>query len=211
MRRSVFYFGGSARPTNVHTDHDLDDLCFVKNEIGAPHTAICILVPFSWKPTRQNEKKAEFEEHEGGDLDLFVTKSESFYHARVIARQIVSPMVPRTLSVALVSEDTDVVLPATGRVPAVPLAWVVEVCATPHTFVEAIVLLGDRARQLIAYTGPKQKWACAVVPIWAVPACMLRWGHRRELVDAWRAQIERQLMSRRSAYPDGLEEMRKLK
>ena len=203
MRRSVFYFGETARPTSVHTDPGLDDVCFVKNEIGAPHTAICVLVPFSWQPaTSRNAKTAEFEEHEGRGLDLFVTARGSPARARAVARQIACEMVPRTLAVALVSEDTEIVLPRAARVPAVPLLWLVEVCATPIGFERAVLLLGELAQTAVAYTAPARRWAHAVVPICDVPACMLRWGHPRELVDALRAQIERQLLARRAAYPD---------
>lgn len=210
MKRSVFYFGPAGRPTDVHADPDLPEVCFVKNEIGASHTSVAVLLPFSWRPTRASGQKQEFEEHEGAHLDLFVAAWTSAASARSIARQIVAEMVPRTLAVALVSEDMECVLPEPARVPGVRLDWLVEVGATPLTFERAIALM-ERREDTIWYTDQRKRWACAVVPIWAVPACMRCWGHAPEMIATWRAQIERQLMARRAAYPEGLDWLRRLK
>ena len=210
MKRSVFYFGPSARPTNVHTDPGLAEACFVKNEVGAPHTSIAVLLTVSWSPARASDKKQAFEEHEGDALDLFVAPWASAAAARAIMRQVVGALPPRTLAVALVSEDTACVLPDEARIPAVRLDWLVEVGATPLAFERALALLEGRD-EIVWYTARKRRWGCAVVPVWAVPACMRCWGHPPEMVAAWRAQIECQLISRRTAYPDGLDWLRRLK
>ena len=210
MRRRVFYFGPSGHPCHVHGDPGLPEISFVKNEIGAPHAAIALLLPFSWKPASKADGGAalSYETINAGEWDLLAARDEGVVKTRAAMRQIARAGLPRVLLVTLLSEDMPCTHPVAGaaRIPAVRLAWAAEVGAAPLTLAQAKELLRPLGEVLWTAEDGAQ-----VLPMWAVPACMRQWGHPERDVQAWRAHVQCQLQSRMAAYPDGLAELGRLK